>query len=40
MPNPDLIIYTIINGKNSRQLNYFSYSERGKNLIKYIKKNI
>lgn len=40
IPNPDLMIYTIINGKNSRQLNYFSYSERGKTLIKYIKKNI
>ena len=40
MPNPDLMIHTIIKGNNSRQLNYFSYSARGKTLIKHLKKNI
>ena len=40
MPDPDLIISTKINQDNSRKLLFFSYSERGKTLLKHMKKNI
>lgn len=40
MPDPDLIISTEINQDNSRKLLFFSYSERGKTLLKHMKKNI
>ena len=40
MPDPDLIISTKINQDNSRKLLFFSYYERGKTLLKHMKKNI
>ena len=40
MPDRDLISSTEINQDNSRKLLFFSYSERGKTLLKHMKKNI
>tara|TARA_B100000029_G_C17153148_1_gene806797 strand:- start:129 stop:614 length:486 start_codon:yes stop_codon:yes gene_type:complete len=40
MPDPDLIISLEIKKNNSRKLLFFSYSDRGNNLIQHIKENL
>ena len=40
MPKGDLVINTLIKNESSRQLDFFSHTERGKSLIEYMKNNL